>query len=176
MTDNVDELEDTMPQGLDDPTDGNDWDEDDEELYINFSDEEAASKALEPLPSGKYNVQITKIETRASKSEKNNGKPYWNLTMKIVDGKYAKRTVFANVMLWSGAAYSLNQLMNACGFPTQTGQVKVPGRQAFIGKTLTIRGMKRPARTVGDKTYDESFEVKGYMALSGAGGADDLEP
>lgn len=156
MTDAM--VDDEFPEGMD-PTD--DFDSDVPEITVDFSDEEAASKALEALPSGKYNVEITKVELKRSQSDKNPGKPYYSIVMRVFEGPYTKRTVYGNVMLWQGAAYSLNQLMNATGFATKSGPNRVPSPQELIGKRLTIRGVKVPPK--GE--YDEKFEVKGYMPL-----------
>lgn len=155
-----------------------DFDNEDDvpELHVNFTDEEAASKALEALPTGKYNVTITKCELKRSQSAKNSGKPMYAMTFKVFEGQYAKRQIWSYVMLWDGALYSLNQLMNACGFSTTAGQIRVPKPAELIGKQLTVRGIKVPPKD----GYDEKFEVKGYMPLkTGAGasaGSDSLEP
>lgn len=146
------------------------------DLHINFSDEEAASEAIAAVPSGKYDVVINKVELKASKSEKNPGKPFYAISMKITDGPYAKRNIFTNVMLWSGAAYSLAQLMKACGFPVNQGKIRVPRPEEFLGQELSVRGVKVPAQG----QYDEKYEVKGFMKLGGGvavgGGPTSLEP
>jgi hypothetical protein len=159
------------------PSFDDDFDTDDfPELHVNFTDEEAASKALEALPTGKYKVTITKCELKKSQSAKNNGKPMYAMTFKVFDGPYAKRQIWSYIMLWDGALYSLNQLMNATGFSTRSGQIRVPRPSELIGKQLTVRGIKVPPKD----GYDEKFEVKGYKALEGAtsvaAGSDDLDP
>jgi len=181
-TPNLDEFVDPdMPTGLDPDDFDNEAMPD---IVVEFSDQEAASKALEALPTGKYNVVIKKVELRASKSEKNFGKPMYNLTLQVTEGPYTKRTIYSLVMLWAGAAYSLNQLMTATGFTTQQGSVRVPKPNQLVGKELTIRGIKVAARTVKkddgtETTYDERFEVKGYMPKKigvASSSSDSLEP
>jgi hypothetical protein len=110
----------------------------DEGLRVNFSDDEAASEGREfnPIPNGKYHVKITKLEERESKSEKNAGKPYWAATLVIQDGQYADRRLFANIMLFDGALYTLAQLLKAIGEHDALKSGKVPPAERFIGESI----------------------------------------
>ncbi len=145
-------------------------------LRINFSEEEASSEAMsfDPVPTGKYNVAITDIEVRYSTSEKNNGKPYWAVTMVAQDGKYEGRKFWGNVMLWQGAAFSLSQLLKATGFgdrvdPKSKTYGKIPSGDELIGKQLTINVVKArdtyKEKENGDGEKLFKNEVKGYKPL-----------
>src|SRR5215203_3323478 len=102
-----------------------------DDLRVNFSTEEAESKAFDfdPIPSGKYHVKVTEITDKESTSEKNFGKPYWNVELTIQDGKYADRKLWANVMLFDGALYSLAQLLKATGHEDAMKSGKIPDKE-----------------------------------------------
>ena len=168
-----------MTDGFEDPdfpaSPDDDFDNDVADIHVDFSDQEAASKALEALPTGKYHARIAKVTLKKSQSEKNFGKPMYNIEFRVVEGPYEGRPIYTNVMLWAGAAYSLNQLMNATGFSTKQGTNRVPRPEELIDKELMVRGIKKPA----EGNYDERYEVKGMMPLktgAAAGGATSLEP
>ena len=99
-------------------------------LRVDFSSEESSSEArtFEPIPAGEYVAYIKEWEVRFSTSAKNPGKPYWNLQLQLVDDtslnpvEVHKRVLFASVMLWSGAGYSLAQLLKATGFGDRVEQ------------------------------------------------------
>jgi len=133
-------------------------------IKVVLSEQEAKSEVLKPIPSGVYKVNITDCELRESKSEKNNGKPYYSFELTVADGAYEGRKVFTNVMLWAGAAYSLNQLLNAVGISTEGGQeVDVPEPEAWLGKEIMVKVKITPPRKVGDKEYDERNDVAGFL-------------
>lgn len=148
-------------------------------LRVNFSDQEASSEAfsMDPVPTGKYNVAITDIEVRFSKSEKNNGKPYWSVEMTVQDGKYEGRKFWGNVMLFEGALFSLSQLLKATGFedrvtPGSKTYGKIPAGDELQGKNLTINVQKvrdtYREQQNGDGEKQFKNEVKGYLKAGGA--------
>lgn len=110
----------------------------DEGLRVNFSDDESASEAREftPIPAGKYHVKITELEEKASTSEKNPGKPYWSAKMVIQDGQYSDRVLFANIMLFDGALYTLAQLLKAIGEHDALKSGVIPPAERFIGESV----------------------------------------
>jgi len=134
------------------------------DLRVNFSSEEAASEARKPIPRGEYHVKITDIELKESQSEKNFGKPYWGMEFTIQDGEYSGKKVWTNCMLFNGALYTFSQLMKALGYDVSAGEFEVPDPEDLIGQDVIVRVTIRPERTVGDKTYDESNEVKSIKA------------
>ena len=112
----------------------------DEGLRVDFSSKEAESEALSftPMPSGNYHVKITEITDKESTSEKNYGKPYWNVEMTVQEGKYLDRKLWANVMLFEGALYSLSQLLKATGHADAIKSGKIPNKEVFISKDVLI--------------------------------------
>jgi len=134
------------------------------DLKVNFSSEEASSEARKPIPRGEYHVKITDIDLRESQSEKNNGKPYWAIEFTVQDGEYSDKRVWTNCMLFEGALYTFAQLMKALGYDIRSGEFTVPDAEDLISRDVIVRVSIRPERTVGDKTYDESNEIKGIKA------------
>jgi hypothetical protein len=165
--------------------------EDVSNIRVNFSEEEASSEArdFDPLPGGKYLAAITDYEVRRSTSEKNNGKPYWALTLTIKDegGKYDGRKVWANVMLFEGALYSLSQLLKATGYedrlPGGKKAGQIPSGDELLGKEVVLN-LAKQRDTYKEKQYDDGEkyfknEVKGFKssdALATSGGEGSLLP
>jgi hypothetical protein len=114
-------------------------------LHVNFSSEEASSEArsFEPLPTGSYDVYITDGEVKFSTSQKNPGKPFWALEMTVDGGPHDKRKLWANVMLFEGALFSLAQLLKATGHEEALKTGKVPGLDEIIGQKVTVTAKKQ---------------------------------
>lgn len=152
-------------------------------LKLNFTDQEAASEArsFDALPSGKYHVKITDIELRKSTSDKNYGKPFWHVEHTVQEGPYADRKLWTNVMLFSGALFSLSQLLKATGYPVGN-EVVVPPADEFIGRDVVVLvrkqrdnyAMEKEGLTENDPPIWKN-EIRGYQAYGeetgvGAGG------
>jgi hypothetical protein len=136
-------------------------------LKVNFTDQEATSTVREIPPSGEYLVAITNGEIKEVKpGRKNTGKPFWQLTLVIQDGAYAGSSLLSSIMLFDGALYSLSQLMKALGYDITSGDFVLPALDDIIGKTVVVRGYKRPAETKDGQELSERFEVKGFKPPS----------
>ena len=138
-------------------------------LHVNFSEEEASSEAQggELIPRGEYLVRITDGELRESKSEKNFGKPYYNLEFTIQDGKYQGRKLWTNCMLFQPALYTLSQLMKAIGIQVRAGaQMEVPTIEELMGKEVVVTTKIKKA----DDKYDDRTEINGIKAAGGMSG------
>jgi hypothetical protein len=152
-------------------------------LKVNFSEQEASSEAFdfEALPSGKYPVTITDIETRESNSEKNKGKPYWHLELTVDEGHpNAGRKLWANVMLFDGALYSLAQLLKATGNEDAIKSGKVPDADYFVSKQVVVTVAKQrdtyrenKQEEAGERSESDpplyKNEVKGFKPGAAAG-------
>src|SRR6185503_1735600 len=133
---------------------------------VNISSQEAESTSLDVLPSGKYLCNIVEGSVEEVKpGKKNVGKPYWKLRFVVQEGKFAGRSIYGTVMLFEGALYSLSQIMKALGYDVTAGDITVPDVEELEGKTIVVRGQKKPASTDPDTGRDmpERFEVKGYQ-------------
>jgi hypothetical protein len=140
------------------------------ELRVNMSSQEAEAESFPDLVPGKYRVAIFKVAVQRSKSDKNPGKPLYNVTYKVQDGQYKGAQIFGDyICLWEGALYSYSQLIKALGFPVSTGNNKVKTPAELIGKTLIVRlGMGKSNTSIDKitgetKTYDARMQVKGYF-------------
>jgi len=143
-------------------------------IKVVLSNEEASSKPFELLPKGNYKVTVSDVALKESKSAKNPGKPFYSMELTITEGKYEGRKLFANVMLWQGAGFTLGQLLQAAGISEgQGGEVVVPGPEWWISKCPDMIAVVRiqRERTVSDpatgekKTYDERNEVSGFKKV-----------
>lgn len=131
------------------------------ELRVNFSDKEASSKALDPIPRGKYYVKIFDITLASCGSQsKNPGKPYWNLECVVQDGPHEGRHLFTNVMLFNPALYSLSQMMKALGYDIQAGSFRVPNPDTLIGQEMIVKVRIKPETD----EYDARNEINGFLA------------
>jgi hypothetical protein len=126
------------------------FDFDPDNIRINFSSDEAESKALEPIKeAGWYKVTVHDGEVRASKSEKNPGKPYWALTLKVQEGKHKGRNV------WTKATGHYD--------PDRDGtSIKVPPLHEIIGKEFEAKVIYVPPKG----GYNDKNEVKGFRGLN----------
>jgi hypothetical protein len=143
-------------------------------LRVNFTDKEAASTALEPLPVGKYDVFITECTPQQSGSEKNKGKWMYNVEFTVDGGPYNSRKAWTYACLWDGALYTISQMMKATGVATPEGggDAEIPPPEHFVGKPVTIViGMGKAQIGTGTKEapqYPARPEVKGVKAREGA--------
>jgi hypothetical protein len=161
-----------LPDGAGGPA--NDvWDEGEAQidlgdLRINLSKEELAAESFDDMPVGKYVVAITAGKVELSKSAKNPGKPMYNLTYTVQEGKFARAKVFDRLCLWQGAAYSFTMLMKALGIPVSNG-MGVPKIEQLIGRKFVMRWGMGKANTVRDpntgeeRKYEARMQVKGYF-------------
>jgi hypothetical protein len=102
-------------------------------LRVNFSAEEASSEARDfsPIPTGKYHVAITDVEVKIVVNppkpgkQDNRGKPFYALQLTVQDGPFENRKLFANVMLFEGALYTVAQIMKAQRWPIN-GKLPTP--------------------------------------------------
>ena len=136
-------------------------------IKVVLSQQEASSEVREPIPSGYYKVTISDVELRESKSQKNFGKPYYAIEHTVSDGDYEGRKVYSNVMLFEGALYSLNQLLNGLGIDTEAGEVEVPEPEELLGQELYAKVKITPKRKVKDP---QTGEEKEYEARNDIGG------
>jgi hypothetical protein len=166
-----------------------------DELRVDFSQQESSSEARDftPIPSGKYRVAVTDVEVRFSTSSKNKGKPYYAVTLTVQDGPYEKRKLWANVMLFNGALYSLVQIMKAMGLRAEGQGIKPPTADELQGETFIVSVVKqvddwKVKKQKEEDTYDPSVkpfknEVKSFfkddqrtVLTPGSSGADSLLP
>ena len=151
------------------------------DLRVNFTDEEAGSEArdYEALPTGKYHVAIFDGEIKFSgENAKHPGKPFWALTLQIQDGKYEGRRLWANVMLFEGALYSLAQLLKAIGREDALKTGQIPALDEILGKECVVTAQKSldvykmtkdgvdPKTASGDERVYKT-EVKGFKPWDG---------
>lgn len=137
-------------------------------LKVNFSTNEASSEARVIPPTGEYTVNITDGEIKEVKpGKKNTGKPFWQLKYVIQEGPYDGVSLMSSVMLFDGALYSFAQLMKALGYDVNAGDFEVPSLDDIIGKTINVKGLKKPAGTGPDgQELNERFEIRNYRASS----------
>lgn len=143
-------------------------------LKVNFSQEEANSKAREVLPTGEYLVSVVDVETKVvNPGSTNAGKPYWNIRFVVQEGKYEGNSAFSNIMLFStdkpGTLSTLSQFLKSLGYEISTGEFELPEDEEIQGRALIIVGRKYPAgldRRSG-KDLPDRFQVNGYRSVNG---------
>lgn len=136
-------------------------------LKVNFTDQEATSTVREVPPSGEYVCNIVDGELKEVRPGKqNSGKPFWSLRLVVQDGPYSGSTLYSSVMLFDGALYSFAQLMRSLGYDVNSGDFIVPQLNDIIGKTVNVRGIKRPPSQFEGRELPERFEVKGFKSAN----------
>ena len=142
-------------------------------LYVNFSEEEAASEGrdMEPLPTGKYLCTITNVDTReCGPASKNPGKAYYAIEFTVVEdkrgGQFYNRKCWTNAMLFPPALYTIVQIMKAMGQTVQPGRGRVPEPEELMDLVLVVSGVQvgeQKDKTDSSKTYPPKFEPKSFM-------------
>ncbi len=177
-----------LPEDTDNNAGGTLDDADFGNLRVNFSQQEAESKALDfsPLPAGKYRATVFDVKNeRCGPNSKNPGKPMWNVQFRIADGQnYDNRRVFTRAMLFEGALYTTSQLLKATGHGDAIESGNIPAGHTLVGSEVVItlsRQVDKYAmeqQGTSDKIYKN--EVKGISSLEDAGkigaGEDSLLP
>jgi len=146
-------------------------------IHINVSDKVAAteSRDFDPVPTGKYLVQIDGAEIREVKGEDspNKGAPMCNIEFTIVEGEYEGRKMFTNIMLF-GDAYSAVWLCKALGLYDGKGALDFPEPGDLLGVKLVVKALM-VGETVDKKDptkkYAPKNEVKGFWNESTWNGA-----
>jgi hypothetical protein len=137
-------------------------------LKVNFSKDEAESKAREIVPSGEYHCKVVEVEQKDVKPPSLNvGKPYWAVQFVIQTDKYAGNRLFANIMLFEGkdgTLGSLSQFLKALGYDVTPGEFELPEADDLIGRDLNVKGNKIPAgfNKKAGRDLPERFNVTGY--------------
>jgi len=158
------------------PEDTADGAEDFSNIRVDFSSEEAGSegRSFDPIPSGKYPFAVTDWSMeKCGPNSKNPGKPFWHLELTVQGGEYDGRKLWANVMLFNGALYSLAQLEKALfGVDISEGSYTVRSGDELLGKEgIAIVRKQVDKYAIDQGEWDGKGpkpmknEVKGYMAL-----------
>src|SRR3954469_6360100 len=138
------------------------------DLYIDLSDNEAASAPLVPVPTNIYHLVCTDGELKESKSANNPGKPMYNLEFTIQDGEHAGRKLWTIACLWAGAAFTIVQIGKAMGRNVEPGQFKGPPVSEIIGTHFEARVIKKgPSKGKDGQEYDEKNEIKWFKEWNG---------
>jgi len=128
----------------------------------------APSEALEAVPAGWYNAQMTASEMKPTSDGTG---AYLQAEFTILNGDYAGRKLFDRINL-----QNKNPVAVEIGYKTlssichSVGVIQVADSQQLHGRPLQLKVSLRPAGPGADgKHYEASNEVKGYKAVDGAG-------
>jgi hypothetical protein len=120
------------------------------------------------LPSGTYHAVITEVEAAESQSEANPGKPLLKFTAAVQDGKYADRELKWTACCWSGALYTIVNLLKAFGeyeAAASGGGLSIPDAPEFyIGRHVMVRrGLNKNAKKENPEDDPMTWiEVRGF--------------
>lgn len=123
----------------------------------------APQQSFTPIPAGSYIAQVVESEIKQTKGGTGQ---MMNLTFEVLDGQYRNRKVFGriNVVNQSAEAERIgqSQLSALCH---ATGVMQLQDTVQLHGKPVKI---KVKVRVDESGKYDDSNEVTGYEAISGA--------
>lgn len=146
-------------------------------IVVNVSKKESEAASFEDLPVGKFQMVISDVELRESKSEKNKGKPMYAIEFTIAEtgdenhDKYAGRKAWTNACLWDGALYTIINIMKALDMPVDEGQLEIPAIDELVSQELIVRIGRTGEQKVTDpntgeiKTYEAKNEPKGFFKI-----------
>jgi hypothetical protein len=139
-------------------------------IRLNFTDTEKygnSSLGLDPLPTGKYHVAITDVETRESgPNSKNPGSEYLNIEFTVQAGEYEGRKLWVNATLLPHALYTIKGILEAIGIETTGNELEFEVED-LMNKELVVKANKLAAGTVNGRELDERNEVKRFYRLDG---------
>jgi hypothetical protein len=142
-------------------------------IRVNFTDTEKygnSSLGLDPLPTGKYHVAITDVETRESGPQsKNPGSTYLNIEFTVQSGEYEGRKLWVNATLLPHALFTIKGILEAIGFETTGNELEFE-IEDLMNKELVVKANKLPAGEVNGRQLDERNEVKRFYKLDGGSG------
>lgn len=141
---------------------------DDGDLVLDLSGDDLSSGGYKLIPVGTWvKVSIYEAVVKPSKSAKNEGKPVYHITLKVMGDAHGKNRQFKiYAPLWSGAFFTAFKLFKALGFnipkpPAQGERInfKVPGPGKLLGQTLEAKVTKHePGNTTDDDGNPRLFE------------------
>jgi hypothetical protein len=133
-----------------------------------ISDKEASSGEYVPLPAGSYHCVITDVESAESQSEANPGKPLLKFTATVQDGPFADKTVKWTACCWSGALYTIVNVLKSLGEYencSKGGGLDIPDAPEFyITRHIMVRRGVNPKAKKENPEDDPSswIEVRGF--------------
>lgn len=135
-------------------------------LVINIPDNLPASgNKSTPVPAGNYAATVYEVKAETVKSGANAGKPRWNVQLRLSEGQYENRRVFAYVPLYvAGDFWKTQSFFEALGYDMK-GAFSVPEVSEILGKPLTARLTVREA----EGQYEAENNVAGFNAPKAAG-------
>ena len=136
---------------------------------LNFDASQVApSEALEAIPAGWYNAQMTASEMKPTVDGTG---AYLLAEFTVLSGDYAGRKLFDRINL-----QNKNPVTVEIGYKTLSaichavGVIQVQDSQQLHGRPLQLKASLRAAGPGADgKHYEASNEVKGYKGMDGAG-------
>ena len=136
---------------------------------LNFDASQVApSEALEAIPAGWYNAQMTASEMKPTVDGTG---AYLQAEFTVLSGDYAGRKLFDRINL-----QNKNPVAVEIGYKTLSaichavGVIQVQDSQQLHGRPLQLKVSLRAAGPGADgKHYEASNEVKGYKGMDGAG-------
>lgn len=128
--------------------------------------------SYEPLPKGKYNVNIFDVQADTVKSGENAGKPRWKVQLKVADGDYENRRIFTLIPLYvAGDFWKTQSFFEALGYDLKSGKFEVPAINDLLGKSVVARVTVREAQ--GE--YPADNNISGFEVAEVKSAADLLE-
>lgn len=161
---------------------------DGDDIVLDLSGDDLKTTKFPLIPIGTWvKFSIYEAEVKPSKSQKNEGKPVYHITLKVLPQEEAKwgsgRRVTIYAPLWSGAFFTAFKVFKALGFdipkPPKEGErinFRVPGPNKLYGKTLEAKVTKHEqGNTTDDEGNPRLFERFDAFRAVTEGGPNDSD-
>tara|TARA_R110000764_G_scaffold504_4_gene1916 strand:+ start:1340 stop:1804 length:465 start_codon:yes stop_codon:yes gene_type:complete len=122
----------------------------------------APSTDLGPIPAGTYQCTIFEAKAEEVRGGNNAGKPRWNVQLRVTEGQYENRRLFAYIPLYvAGDFWKTQSFFGALDYDVK-GEFKVPEVNEVLGKAIDVKVTIRE----GEGSYPADNNVAGFVKFS----------
>lgn len=139
-------------------------------MKIDFTGVEG-QKSFEPLPAGKYTVEVTDYrESQAGENAKNPGAPIISWCFTVQDGDFEGRTIWDNMAIippsdnGKGTLWRVKGLLEACGFEVPDDEIDFDPEDV-LNSLLSVRVAIQKGRKNAEtgEEYEPRNAVKAFL-------------
>ena len=139
-------------------------------VKVNFADVEDQRAPRKPLPTGRYDVQVTGVTEGEVKTGPNQGAPRLNWEFTVINGDYTDRKVWDGQNLVPNQLWKPKAMLKAAGFELPDDEFEFEPEDV-VGSELTVQVNVEEANKGADgKEYPAKNQIRGFYPYEPADG------